>query len=90
MPFKTEFVSICIYMIIFLSVVGVDKEETSQAKGKRRIVDLRFGNVRAKAESLRIHYQEEDQGNFLTLDRFSISASITPPIEMSGIIMASL
>lgn len=61
MPFKTEFVSICIYMIIFLSVVGVDKEETSQAKGKRRIVDLRFGNVRAKAESLRIHYQEEDQ-----------------------------
>jgi hypothetical protein len=35
------------------------RQETPQAKGKRRIVDLRFGNVKAKAKSVRVHYQEE-------------------------------
>jgi hypothetical protein len=34
-------------------------QEAPKAEGKRRIVDLRFGNVKVNAQSLRIPYQEE-------------------------------
>jgi hypothetical protein len=35
-----------------------DRQKAAKAEGKGRIVDLRFGNVKANAQSPRIHYQE--------------------------------
>jgi len=37
------------------------RQEEPKAEGKRRIVDLRFGNVKVNAQSQRIRYQEHIQ-----------------------------
>ena len=42
---------------VFLSKT-VDAQEPPKAEGKRQILDLRFGNVRINAQSVRIRYQD--------------------------------
>ena len=44
---------------------GLHAQEAAKAEGKGRIVDLRFGNVKANVQSLRIRYQEGEFGYIL-------------------------
>lgn len=45
-------------LMLWNHLARVYVQETPKAEGKCRIVDLRFGNVKVNAQSLRIHYQE--------------------------------
>ena len=62
----------------------VTSQEPPKAEGKCRIVDLRFGNVKAKAKTLRTHYQEEGTDSGYIENRDIKVGNLNTPVQRRG------